>query len=31
VSEEAKASVRLLRHTVLPKWNYTIRHHNPNG
>ena len=31
VSEEAKASVRLLRHTVLPKWNYTIRPRNPNG
>lgn len=28
VSEEAKASVRLPRHTVLPHWNYTIRPRN---
>ena len=31
VSEEAKATVRLSRHTVLPKWNYTIRPSKPNG
>jgi hypothetical protein len=31
VSEEAKSSVRLWRHTVLPKWNYTIRPRNRNG
>lgn len=31
VSEEAKANVRLLRHTVLPKWNYTIHPQTPNG
>ena len=24
-SDEAKAAVRLSRHTVLPNWNYTIR------
>ena len=28
VSEEAKSSVRLLRHTILSKWNYTIRPRN---
>jgi hypothetical protein len=31
VSEEAKASVRLLRHAILPKWNYTIRPRNRTG
>jgi hypothetical protein len=31
VSEEAKLSVRLLQHTVLPKWNYTVRPRNRNG
>lgn len=30
-SEEAKATVRLSRHTVLPKWNYTIRPRKRNG
>lgn len=25
VSEEEKAGVRMIRHRVLPKWNYTIR------
>jgi hypothetical protein len=31
VSEEAKATVRLSRHAVLPKWNYTIRSRKRNG
>ena len=31
VSDEAKATVRLLRHTVLPKWNYTICPRKRNG
>jgi hypothetical protein len=31
VSEEAKASVRLSCHTVLPKWNYTIHPRKRNG
>ena len=31
VSEEAKLSVRLLRHSVLPKWNYTVHPRNRNG
>jgi hypothetical protein len=31
VSEEVKASVWLSRHTVLPKWNYTIRPRKRNG
>lgn len=31
VSEEAKLSVRLLCHAVLPKWNYTIRPRTRNG
>ena len=28
VSKEAKARVKLVRHQVLPKWNYTIRPHS---
>jgi hypothetical protein len=31
VSEEAKLTVRLSRHPVLPKWNYTIRPRKRNG
>lgn len=31
VSDDAKATVRLSRHTVLPKWNYTIRPQKRNG
>jgi hypothetical protein len=31
LSEEAKLTVRLSRHVVLPKWNYTIRPRNGNG
>jgi hypothetical protein len=31
VSEEAKTTVRLSRHTILPKWNYTIRPRKRNG
>jgi hypothetical protein len=31
VSEEAKLSVRLLRHAVLPQWNYTIHPRTRNG
>ena len=31
VSDEAKATVRLSRHTVLPNWNYTIRPRKRNG
>jgi Rhodopirellula transposase DDE domain len=27
VSPEQKATIRLLMHRVLPKWNYTIRPH----
>ncbi len=30
VSDEAKSSVRLSRHTVLPAWNYTIGPRNTN-
>jgi Rhodopirellula transposase DDE domain len=31
VSDEAKATVRLSRHIVLPNWNYTIRPRKQNG
>jgi hypothetical protein len=31
ISEEAKSRVRLVRHAVLPKWNYTIRPRTRNG
>jgi hypothetical protein len=31
VAEEAKLSMRLSRHTVLPKWNYTIHPRIRNG
>jgi hypothetical protein len=31
VSEEAKTTVRMSRHTILPKWNYTIRPRKGNG
>jgi hypothetical protein len=31
VSEQAKATVRLSRHRVLPQWNYTIRPRKRNG
>jgi hypothetical protein len=31
VSDEAKSRVRLSRHTVLPKRNYTIRPRNTTG
>jgi hypothetical protein len=30
-SDEAKASVRLSRHNILPQWNYTIRPRKRNG
>ena len=31
VTPEQKATIRLLKHRVLPKWNYTIRPHAPAG
>lgn len=31
VTPEQKACIRLVRHRVLPKWNYTIRPHAPSG
>lgn len=31
VSDDAKATMRLSRHTVLPNWNYTIRPRKQNG
>lgn len=31
VTLEQKATIRLLKHRVLPKWNYTIRPHVPSG
>ena len=31
VSDDAKATMRLSRHTVLPNWNYTIRPRKRNG
>jgi hypothetical protein len=31
VSEQAKVRVRLSRHVVLPRWNYTIRPRQRNG
>ena len=29
VTPEQKATIRLVKHRVLPKWNYTIRPHKP--
>ena len=31
VTPEQKATIRLLKHRVLPKWNYTIRPHVPSS
>ncbi len=31
VSPEQKRAIRLVKHRVLPKWNYTIRPHVPTG
>jgi len=28
VSKEDKARLKLMRHEILPKWNYTIRPHS---
>ena len=30
VTPEQKSAIRLLKHRVLPKWNYTIRPHTPS-
>ena len=31
VTPEQKKAIRLVKHRVLPKWNYTIRPHAPSG